>query len=853
MNRGAGGQSGPPCGHDPIRATMRRREFIRNTALLSASTFFVPALSSRARGGAGGAYEPLQSLQLTDFSDEQDENPILFGNRTETFLVTLRRRSHPSDHEVIPLFRLEGDTWRELPPVVGEGCYEAVSADCHPDGAPMVAWTAIEAGRWVIRAALRDGEGFGSAAPISDPSKRSINPVVKAITADSHLVAWECFENGKFCIYLTRHSKGQWTKPRRVTDRDRNCFHPALEQDARGNIHLACDVADGPHRNIELRILSPGFELKETVPVAVGGAFVNRVNLNVKPALAFDRSGRLWISWENNRHSSRLEDGDNYTGDRCCAAVCYENSRLFESGETGRWLFKSKNDHWPTFHRDLQGNLFLLTHCGGDFNGNPNWQFRVSRLDPASGWAEPVTLLQTKQKGESLRPAVAFDGNGSTLWLAWKSERMRDRDHDHPEGGDGGTTQRRRGMLEMNRFAVPDPPAGGGTLNLRPTTVEEHHRVAGFVPEISGRPRPERQTLRHGGETYTLLVGNLHEHSEISSCWPAGTDGTLHDDYRYGLCSEGYDFMAMTDHGYSLTEVYWRKHLRLADFYNDPPHLIVLPAMEWTLSNAGQYEIRRGAGHRNILFGSTADARRFVRNADEVYSVRSPETADAEKLWRHLRGQQLDCVSIPHHPADEVHACCWETRDEQIEPVVEIFQCRGNAEYRGAPRMINVERHKPTDNDRAFVDYALREKGYRLGFVASGDHNSMGVGLACLWVKEVSRQGILEALRSRRVFATTGDQIVMDFQVNDVLQGQSASSAGPPRLSYDVTAVDEIESVDLLRNSRLIKSIRPAGRQTRMTGEFVDELFERDNGVLYYYARVRQKNNHLAWSSPVWL
>jgi hypothetical protein len=360
--------------------------------------------------------------------------------------------------------------------------------------------------------------------------------------------------------------------------------------------------------------------------------------------------------------------------------------------------------------------------------------------------------------------------------------------------------------------------------------------------------------MQHAGDVYTLLVGNLHEHSEISSCWPAGTDGTLHDDYRYGLCSEGYDFVGITDHGYSLTEIYWRKHLRLADFYNDPSHFVALPSVEWTLSNRRAFEIRRGAGHRNIIFGSTRDARNFIRNSDEVYSVRNPETEDAEKLWKHIHEAGLDCVSIPHHPADEVHACCWEARDEELEPIVEIFQCRGNAEYRGAPRMINLERHRPTENDKAFVDYALRQKGHKLGFIASGDHNSMGVGLACLWVKEVSRQGILEALRSRRVFATTGDQVVMDFRVNDALQGQSTTIAGPPRLFFDVTAASQIESVEILRNSRVIHSIRPkGGGHTRLSGEYVDREYEREHGVLYYYARVKQKNDHLAWSSPVWL
>ncbi|MDZ7720759.1 MAG: hypothetical protein U5K72_18215 [Balneolaceae bacterium] len=170
----------------------------------------------------------------------------------------------------------------------------------------------------------------------------------------------------------------------------------------------------------------------KTVPVAIGGGFKDRVNINVKPALAFDKSGKLWISWENNRFAHRLEDGDNYTGDRCCAMVCYHNGKLLEQKENGRWLFKGKNDHWPNFQKDLNGNLYVVTHCGGDFEGNPYWKFRISYLDPIEGWSKPITLLETKQKGESIIPTIAFDKSSESFWLAWKSEQFKNRDYDIP-------------------------------------------------------------------------------------------------------------------------------------------------------------------------------------------------------------------------------------------------------------------------------------------------------------------------------------------------------------------------------------------------------------------------------------
>jgi hypothetical protein len=54
----------------------------------------------------------------------------------------------------------------------------------------------------------------------------------------------------------------------------------------------------------------------------------------------------------------------------------------------------------------------------------------------------------------------------------------------------------------------------------------------------------------------------------------------------------------------------------------------------------------------------------------------------------------------------------------------------------------------------------------------------MGVGLAELWVKEVSRKGILVALRARRCFGTTGDQIFLNVKVKSAFMGEVARLNG---------------------------------------------------------------------------
>jgi len=620
---------------------MERRKFIRNSLLFSAATFLVPSIGYTSNGFGRKNFEMLKSLQLSDFEDEQDESPMLFQNKDNSYLTTLRRLEYPSDKEIISLFKLENGNWIEQNPVTkNPGSYECISADCHKNGNSAVAWAEIKNEQWLINVSIQKNGEFSIPIQVSDLNKRSVNPIVKAVSASSYLLAWESFEEGKFCIYLSKHENGTWSQPILVTDKTQSCFDPALEQDDMGNIYVAYDITDGHHRNIEMKIFNASFDVIKTVPIAIGGGFENRVNINVKPNLSFDKTGKLWISYENNRDAHRLEDSDNYTGDRCCAMVCYVDGKLYEPKEIGKWLFKGMNDHWPTFRKDLDNNLFVVTHCGGDFVGNPHWKFRISYLIPNTGWSKPETILQTKQKGESIRPTISFDSD--SFWLAWKSENFHDRDYDDPNEHSNRRDAIRRGMLEINKFIAPEISENGNGLSLIPTIVEEHHAVDGFAPILSGRTKSKRTTMTHNGETYTLLLGNFHEHSEISSCWPAGTDGTLHDDYRYGLYSEGYDFMGITDHAYSQTEVYWRKHLRLADFYNDTTHFMAFPSVEFTLSNDRAFEIRSGAGHRNIIFNTSGDAKKYIKDKNQVYSVRNTETRDAIGLWKYIRENEIN-------------------------------------------------------------------------------------------------------------------------------------------------------------------------------------------------------------------
>lgn len=652
-------------------------------------------------------------------------------------------------------------------------------------------------------------------------------------------------------IYISKYENGIWSKPTCLDNGGSSCFDPALAEAKNGDLYLAYGYNQGYHQNIEMVILDGNsLDIKKTIPVALGGGLKNRANINSKAALAFDTKDRLWISYENNRNAHRLDDGDNYTGDRCCAILSYQKGKIVEPEKNGKWLFTGKNDHKPTFVKDNNGYLYLATHCGGDFVGNPHWQYRLSWLDPQKGWTEPQTILQSKQKGALIPAALAFDKNNQ-LWLSTCIEK---RFNDGLSAKQEEVVRSKLTQLSIQQFSTPKLDGKYADLVFNNTKVDEFLPGDEQISTFSGHPKIKGEQIKVKGEVYTLVYGNLHEHSENSPCWPAGTDGTLHEDYRFGMFTENYDFVGITDHGYSMTEVYWRKNLRLAEFYNEPGKFVALPAMEWTLRSDKDLDgIQYGAGHYNVIFASVDDGKKFIRNEQEIYNVYTPETNNSVALWKFLHANNIDCISIPHHPADEVHPVDWDVYDDKYVPVVELFQCRGNSEYPGCPREFNLERHSTTKHKRAFVNYALKEKKYKMGFVASGDHNGMGVGVAALWVKELSRDGILEAMRSKRCFATTGDKIIVDFGVNDETSGSVVKTDKVPHLKMMVKGQRELEKVEVLRNSEVVKVFNLNSGTLEFNESFMDEDYPSEKEILYYYVRATQKNKEIAWSSPVWV
>jgi hypothetical protein len=335
--------------------------------------------------------------------------------------------------------------------------------------------------------------------------------------------------------------------------------------------------------------------------------------------------------------------------------------------------------------------------------------------------------------------------------------------------------------------------------------------------------------------------GDLHGHSNFS-------DGTgLPEDYFiYARDVSGLDVSALTDHDhwgmlplYSHPEM-WEEIQRQTKAFHEPGRFVTLLGYEWT---SWIY------GHRHVL---------FFGDTGPVHAWTDPATTTPTQLWDALAADGLTALTFAHHSAGDPIPIDWSIPpDPRFEPVTEIVSIHGASEAADAP---NPVAHALPGN---FVRDAL-DRGYKLGFIGSGDRHDghpgawqveppMG-GLAGILADDLTREGVLAALRARRVYATNGPRMLLRAALGPHRMGESVSVAQDgkdgkltDRLFVHVIAETPLERVDFVRSGKLEDSAALSGELEVMLDREVKELAPGE----YVYVRAVQKDGGAVWSSPI--
>lgn len=342
----------------------------------------------------------------------------------------------------------------------------------------------------------------------------------------------------------------------------------------------------------------------------------------------------------------------------------------------------------------------------------------------------------------------------------------------------------------------------------------------------------------HGQSEETIGTGSAEEYFAFARD-KAFVDATGH---------QGNDFQ--------ITPEFWRHLDHLTAMYDEPGRFVALPGYEWS-GNTGL------GGDRNVYFpeeGRTirrsshalvadrSDIDTDCNSATELFDAFAREGEDDVVVYAHCGGRYAD-IALAH--------------DGRFEKSIEIHSSWGTFEW--------------------LLEDAFK-LGYRVGIVANSDGHkgrpgasypgaslfgAVG-GLTCFLIPGLDRETMMDAIRKRHHYATTGGPhgrplvtLNAAFSSPGVLyhddprhgrdKGYSADQAtmgdivhlpsGEVELSVDIRASSPIERVDLFNGLEHVETIRP----------YTQEDLGARIRVLWEGAEYRGRFRQVIWDGSVFL
>jgi len=308
----------------------------------------------------------------------------------------------------------------------------------------------------------------------------------------------------------------------------------------------------------------------------------------------------------------------------------------------------------------------------------------------------------------------------------------------------------------------------------------------------------------HCYDPFCNYFGDLHNHCNITF-----GHGSVEDAIKNAR--ERLDFCSVTGHAHwtdipspnerirHIVEFHRKGFERLKSSW---PHVLTVIAAankEGSFVTFPGFEILSSRdGDRTILYRDDGGELLY---ADSI-------TALEEKAQR-LRTLGRELIVFPHHIAymRGRRGLNWDVFNPQLAPVVEILSLHGCSESDETPRPM-LTPMGPADSESTMACGLAR--GHFFGVIGGTDHHSghpgsYGSGLTGIWAEELTREGIWEALLSRRTYALTGDRIRLKASINDSIMGSIVPPSRERSIRIRVKAGGAIDYVDIVKNNRLLR------------------------------------------------
>lgn len=693
-----------------------------------------------------------------------------------------------------------------------------------------VIWTTKSDDRWrVVIRQFRDGNWL-NAVTLSNIQHDAIYPTAHRVAGGKTLVAWSESSNGRIQIRGTLLEKGRPGRSFPISSGSFDAFRPVLVQHG-SETWAIWDQYERPNYSIHARRLLPQLGDIERVsppdefcltPTALPHsngmyvAWLRKIDVQGGPGVVSQwhtlhvarRSGMGWKqieTTEGQTAAAELTQGLMAKIDpKPIATGGYLGPRtrpaLVADGERVWLLWERKSNH--------RGSTPTVS---GDLIGRPIIEGR---------WGKRVILAQKRIDYHAIDPPVVRNG-----MLCMLASRM-------PKSG-------------LRRYELFD-------VSLKESTWYQQDAWTGWSPVTLPvqSESPARQTISAAGKRYKLYWADMHCHNGLT----ADAEGEPDEMHAYARDRAGLDVVVFTNNDFynvPLTQYEFELGNLFAKIFSAKRQtgtrpLLSLPGYEWTsripgkagasLADSGNwlppYRNRSYPNHRSVIYPpSGGPLVHFTEVGNDIAHLNQAV-------------QKAGGITLSQHNA-------FKLSGHSVEVGFELTS--GWSNYIAShPQLF----HRPLNN------------GSRLAFTANGDTHRRAPGLSGaltgIYAESLTAESILDALRSRRCFATMGSKISIDARADGALMGEDVDAAdNQVKLTLHAVGTRPIVRVVLIRDGKEIHRVDGTGKKEFQTS-FTDEKLL--TGTHWYYWRISQQqtapvlpgnlmpaHGHLAWSTPHWV
>ncbi|AQT77923.1 DUF3604 domain-containing protein [Chlamydia gallinacea] len=304
----------------------------------------------------------------------------------------------------------------------------------------------------------------------------------------------------------------------------------------------------------------------------------------------------------------------------------------------------------------------------------------------------------------------------------------------------------------------------------------------------------------------------------------------------------------------------WKLITQAITDFNEEDRFVTLPGLQYWGENPHE-------GVRHIL---------YLKESKSGSKHRDCKIPSLSKLYKSVSPHEI--ISIPCFTAADTYGYNFENFHPDLERVVEIYNawgCSERTEKEGNPFPI---KGAVSETASGTLINAL-QNNRRFGFVAGGlddrgiyknffDANQQQYtpGLTAIICNKYNRESLVEALYHRRCYATTGARIILSFDITSAPMGSELSTAVKPGLTVNrhisgyVAGTTQIKTVEIIRNGEILKTFYPQSNNIDYEYDDMEPLAtvtlsdpQGKQPFVFYYLRVTQIDQSMAWSSPIWI